>query len=145
MTTARIVAAQHQRAKGTDHIYNLHLSNGDAGEYFAKNGIVPFEVGDAINYKIEPSRFSNQPPHIKLLPVNSFRDDELPAVPASNGHGKQASIWQNSRKSAEEEAMISAIAICKSALEGRGLTPDKVKEFITEMYNFFLNFKPITI
>lgn len=125
----------HIKDVGQAKVYQVGFENGVQGEYFAPSGL-PLSVGQVIEFAMEPSKFQGKPPHVKPLSTNC----QVQANFMSPGEVQEARNKQG--RTASEEAMISAVAICKSALEGRGLTHEKAKEYIEEMHHFFMGFRP---
>ena len=133
MMAAKVLSAQYVKIVGdTSRVYMIGLDNGVEGEYFAPNGALPFAVGDSISFETKPSKFIGKPLHIKLIDTNVLPQMEILPYPNKKAYTKQG----------KDEAMISAVAICKSALEGRGLQIEDVKSHIEDLHHFFLNFKP---
>ena len=122
MTVSRLVAYSFIKNKGTANIYNLSFANGTSGEYFSPGGEPSFGVGDELEFKTVPSQFEGRAQHIKINTMDRN----------SNGNSKPSG----------NEAHISAIALCKSALEGRLIEPSEVKELYEDYYHFFVNFIP---
>ena len=133
MMAAKVMSTNFLKHKeGTARVYMVGMDNGVEGEYFTKSGFLPFEIGDSISFETKPSKFPGQPVHILLLDTNVF-----PSMAIAQDPVKKAPVKQY-----KDEAMISAVAICKSALEGRGMRIEEVQDHITDLHRFFLNFKP---
>lgn len=127
MRNSKVLKITHFRNKGEARILSVAFENGDSGEYFDAKGYLPFVEGDRISYELTPSRYANQPPHIKVL------DDQIPA-PFEAAPGPRRG---------RDEAMISAVAIVKSALEGGSISIAEAPQHIRELHEFFNNFTPV--